>query len=196
MAGDSVPHGNLCIKGRFGWRFVQIETSRKIGSRRRLTRFLQRPLRQPHRRLASLKGKRHPPLTAFLMPALFGVNYFFRFATIIFPYQRQLLLRRRGAPPRAGAIAPRWGVCFLFSERASLSELWECGNLAAVGRDFQGARGKSGKPVFGFPRFPQPRHFHSSFLLKSIRLLRWSSCRPEGPCQTIDQHSAIDCGAS
>lgn len=33
---------------------------------------------------------------------LFGVNYFFRLATIIFPYQRQLLLRRRGAPP------PRW----------------------------------------------------------------------------------------
>ncbi len=29
---------------------------------------------------------------------LFGVNYFFRSATIIFPYQRQLLLRRRGAP--------------------------------------------------------------------------------------------------
>ena len=30
-------------------------------------------------------------------------------------------------------------------------------------RDFQGARGKSGKPAFGFPRFPQPRHFHSSY---------------------------------
>jgi hypothetical protein len=41
-------------------------------------------------------------------------------------------------------------------------ELWECGNLAAFGRDFQGARGKRGKPAFGFPRFPQPRHFHSS----------------------------------
>jgi hypothetical protein len=39
-----------------------------------------------------------------------GVNYFFRSATIIFPYQRQLLLRRRGAPPRRWrAIGPPSG---------------------------------------------------------------------------------------
>jgi predicted molibdopterin-dependent oxidoreductase YjgC len=25
----SVTHGNLCIKGRFGWQFVQIQTSGK-----------------------------------------------------------------------------------------------------------------------------------------------------------------------
>jgi NADP-reducing hydrogenase subunit HndD len=25
----SVTHGNLCIKGRFGWQYVQIETASK-----------------------------------------------------------------------------------------------------------------------------------------------------------------------
>jgi transposase len=46
---------------------------------------------------------------------LSGVNYFFRSATIIFPYQRQLLLRRRGAPPprrraRARRAVGFWGL--------------------------------------------------------------------------------------
>ena len=38
--------------------------------------------------------------------AMSGVNYFFRSATISFPYQRQLLLRRRGAPPPRGRAQP------------------------------------------------------------------------------------------
>src|SRR5712692_7540307 len=42
------------------------------------------------------------------------------------------------------------------------SELWECGNLAGLAR-FPRGGGKSGKPAFGFPLFPPPRHFHSSF---------------------------------
>jgi len=117
---------------------------------------------------------------------LSGVNYFFRSATIIFPYQRQLLLRRRGAPPPRWRARARRAAGFGFERQetgdhsrevgwesgkpafgfplfqAASPELWECGNLAAFWRDFQGARGKSGKPAFGFPRFPQPRHFHSS----------------------------------
>ena len=58
----------------------------------------------------------------------------------------------------------KWETWFWFSTfpSASSPELWECGNLAASWRDSQGARGKGGKPVFGFPRFPQARHFHSS----------------------------------
>jgi hypothetical protein len=38
--------------------------------------------------------------------------------------------------------------------------LWECGNLALSAR-FPRDGGKRGKPVFGFPRFPRARHFHS-----------------------------------
>jgi hypothetical protein len=53
---------------------------------------------------------------------------------------------------------------FWFREKESLSELWECGNLAVFGRDFQGAGGKSGKPDFGFPRFPQPAISTALFL--------------------------------
>jgi hypothetical protein len=116
---------------------------------------------------------------------MFGVNYFFRSTTIIIPDQRQLLLelfgRRVAPPPRAGGEARpylgfffflrerkkavgKWETCFWFSTFPSASppELWKCGNLARSWRDFQGARGKRGKPAFGFPRFPQPRHFHSS----------------------------------
>jgi len=52
-------------------------------------------------------------------------------------------------------------LVFHFSIRlaAGAVEMWESRRF---GRDFQGARGKRGKPAFGFPRFPQPRHFHSS----------------------------------
>ena len=45
-------------------------------------------------------------------------------------------------------------VCF----RQENSKLWECGNLAVLGRDFQGARGKRGKlafHAFHSPAFPQ-----------------------------------------
>ncbi len=114
-----------------------------------------------------------------------GVNYFFRSATITFPYQRQLLLRRRGAPQPRGRAQPaerpsfglRGETGIVVAKRGWESgkpdfgfplfqtaspELWECGNLAWLWRDYQEARGKSGKPAFGLPRFPQPRHFHSS----------------------------------
>ena len=50
---------------------------------------------------------------------------------------------------------------FHFSRRDP-PELWECGNLAGLAR-FPRGGGKSGKPAFGFPLFPPPRHFHSSF---------------------------------
>src|SRR3954470_6152237 len=76
-------------------------------------------------------------------------------------------VRRRGAPRvRRRAIA-RLAFCFGVERRESgrwesgkpafgfplfqppsSSELWECGNLACSRRDFQGARGKSGKPAF------------------------------------------------
>src|SRR5262249_30414622 len=52
----------------------------------------------------------------------------------------------------------------------SSPELWECGNLAGCWRDFQGARGKSGKPVFGLstlstaPAFPQLFSFAPGFV--------------------------------
>ena len=113
-----------------------------------------------------------------------GVNYFFALTTIISPDQRQLLFdpwaarsarRRAGAKPARGPVfvlelhihSGRWesgkpAFGFPLSHPPSPPELWKCGNLAAFGRDSQGARGKRGKPVFGFPRFPQSRHFHSS----------------------------------
>src|SRR5205814_5641476 len=52
-------------------------------------------------------------------------------------------------------------LVFHFSIRlaAGAVEMWESRRF---GRDFHRARGKRGKPAFGFPRFPQPRHFHSS----------------------------------
>ena len=107
-------------------------------------------------------------------------NYFSRSTTIT-----PDLFGGREAPPRAGGEArPRLAFFFFcferettnrgggkvenlllvfhFSFRPSSPELWKCGNLACLWRDFQGARGKRGKPAFGFPRFPQPRHFHSS----------------------------------
>ena len=108
-------------------------------------------------------------------------NYFSRSTTIT-----PDLFGGRVAPPRAGGEArPHFGffssfvlrekqqtggggkvenllLVFHFSFRPSSPELWKCGNLACLWRDFQGARGKRGKPAFGFPRFPQPRHFHSS----------------------------------
>ena len=93
------------------------------------------------------------------------------------------MVEGRSAAARARAIArPRvvfwfsgigteavgkWKTCFWFSTfpPPSSSKLWECGNLARLWRDSQGARGKRGKPAFGFPRFPQPRHFHSFALV-------------------------------
>jgi hypothetical protein len=39
----------------------------------------------------------------------------------------------------------------------------------AVWRDFQGARGKGGKAAFGFPCFPQPRHFHRDLVVALMR---------------------------
>ena len=59
---------------------------------------------------------------------------------------------------------------FPLSHPPSSPELWECGNRAVFRRDFQGARGKGGKPAFGFPGFPQLRHFHSS-LCRSVFVL-------------------------
>ena len=46
------------------------------------------------------------------------------------------------------------------------SELWKCGSLAFCAR-FPRSCGKGGKPAFGFPGFPQLRHFHSSPSLSS-----------------------------
>jgi hypothetical protein len=43
--------------------------------------------------------------------------------------------------------------------------MWESRRFWA---GFQGARGKSGKPVFGFPLFPQRRHFQSSLRLSGF----------------------------
>ena len=51
---------------------------------------------------------------------------------------------------------------FPLSHPPSSSAQWKCGNPAGCWRDFQGARGKRGKPAFGFPRFPQHRHFHGA----------------------------------
>jgi hypothetical protein len=58
----------------------------------------------------------------------------------------------------------KWETCFWFSTFPSALVVGAVGmwNLACLWRDFQGARGKRGKPVFGFPRFPQPRHFHGA----------------------------------
>jgi hypothetical protein len=50
---------------------------------------------------------------------------------------------------------------------AGAVEMWE--SRLPFGGISKGARGKSGKPAFGFPRFPQPRHFHSALA---------SSCGP------------------
>jgi len=53
-----------------------------------------------------------------------------------------------------------WETCFWFSTFPDR----RCGNVEispAFGETSKGARGKSGKPTFGFPRFPQLRHFHS-----------------------------------
>ena len=87
-------------------------------------------------------------------------------------------VRRRGAPRRATARPAvvffgreegnRGGgkvgnllLVFHFSIRRCRRS---CGNveIPPLLRDSQGARGKRGKPAVGFPRFPQPRHFHSS----------------------------------
>ena len=75
-----------------------------------------------------------------------GVNYFFRSATIISPDRRQLLLRRRGAPPQAEGDSPpapvfwflvyisgavgNWETCCWFSSfpsalAAGAVEMWE-----------------------------------------------------------------------
>jgi len=78
--------------------------------------------------------------------AVSGVNYFFRSATIISPDRRQLLLRRRGAPPQAEGDSPpapvfwflvyisgavgNWETCCWFSSfpsalAAGAVEMWE-----------------------------------------------------------------------
>ena len=144
-----------------------------------------------------------------------GVNYFFRSATIISPAQRQLLLRRRGAPPRAGGESPpvsvfvgfryiysgRWesgkpAFGFPLFQPPSPPELWKCGNLARLWRDFQGARGKSGKPAIGFPRFPQPQHFHSSFLLLVLSRAADGFTGPPPGCPLADSSSPPPPGSS
>ena len=43
--------------------------------------------------------------------------------------------------------------------------MWECGNREAISKD----GGKDGKPAFGFPGFPQPRHFHITFSIADRR---------------------------
>jgi hypothetical protein len=62
-----------------------------------------------------------------LAPGLSGVNYFFRSATITFPYQRQLLLRRRGAPPPRGRAPTRRAARFSAFERRDRSRSREAG---------------------------------------------------------------------
>jgi len=78
-----------------------------------------------------------------------------------------LTLCGRGAPTAAGRAKPaRAARGFLrFEIRESSPELWKCGNLACSWRDFQGARGKGGKPAVGIPGFPQPRHFHNAHVV-------------------------------
>lgn len=49
--------------------------------------------------------------------------------------------------------------------------------------------GNGGKPAFGFPRFPQPRHFHSSLLRLAPLILR-------GLLQAIAFPREFDCRRS
>ena len=85
-------------------------------------------------------------ITGSLAQALTGVNYAFRSTAIISPDRRQLLLRRRGAPPRAEGDSPpaavfwflvyisgavgKWETCCWFSTfpsalAAGAVEMWE-----------------------------------------------------------------------
>jgi hypothetical protein len=70
--------------------------------------------------------------------------------------------------------------------------MWD---LACVWRDFQGARGKSGKPAFGFPRFPQLRHFHSSLRLGFAAVRGWTPDQVQSiqPVRRLDK--LIEAGA-
>jgi hypothetical protein len=58
----------------------------------------------------------------------------------------------------------KWKTCFRFStfpsRFACAVGMWKFRRLLAR---FPRGGGKSGKPGFGFPRFPPPRHFHSAF---------------------------------
>jgi hypothetical protein len=105
-------------------------------------------------------------------------------------------LRGREAPPRRSCsfveraieAVGKWetgkpAFGFLLFHPPSSPELWEWGISLVFRRDFQGARGKSGKPAFGFPRFPQARHFHSSLLL--LLKLRASYRRAAGQWSAI-----------
>ena len=71
---------------------------------------------------------------------------------------------------------------------SSSSGLWKCGNRVS---DFQGAVGRGGKPLValpcllalsrGFPRFPQPRHFHSPTYLPFSVLATAAAAAKDGP---------------
>ena len=72
-----------------------------------------------------------------------------------FSHRRMSLKTGVGAFCVAGA--PFWFFGFDLGTGESSSELWECGNRGAISK----GGGKRGKPGFGFPRFPPPRHFHN-----------------------------------
>src|SRR5258708_38459010 len=84
-------------------------------------------------------------------------NYFSRSTTTIFSGRaiaRRCFLswfRKRGI--RGGGKVENLLFWFSLFQPPSSSELLECGSLAWLLRDSQGARGKRGKPVFGFPPF-------------------------------------------
>src|SRR6266851_5203948 len=77
---------------------------------------------------------------------------------VVLVFQNEQSSPSRAACGKVGNL----GLVFHFSRRGP-PELWECGNLAGLAR-FPRGGGKSGKPGFGFPLFPPPRHFHSSFV--------------------------------
>jgi len=121
-------------------------------------------------------------LYEMLSGRLSGVNYFFSLTTTISPYQRQLLFDSsvaRSAIAGGGRSPPAGPQFFCFGIKrwrwesgkpvfgfplsirlvAGAVEMWESRLLLAR---FPRACGNRGKPAFGFPRFPQTRHFHSS----------------------------------
>ena len=87
---------------------------------------------------------------------------------------RLLLVFSSFNPPEGGGKVGNLLLVFHFSTVAS-PELWECGNLAGFAR-FPRSGGKRGNPGFGFPRFPPLRHFHSSFVHRTVPL-RARICR-------------------
>jgi len=74
--------------------------------------------------------------------------------------RRRLRSSRFGIPSFRRCPGNDSGVCSCReTERQPSSRRWKCGNLAPWAR-FPRGGGNGGKPRWGFPRFPRPRHFH------------------------------------